>query len=228
MKIFISYSTKDNKIVRGLERYISKEMVDTWIDHQAISGGSDLNRAIKQGIDRADIYFLFISQHSLASDWVEKEIKWAMKKEEQLKYEFIVPVLLELDAWDRWRHKTLKTRSYIAYDGDSHLMAHKIKDTIVNKTIEKYNHECLLKRKVVENTLGVIATVVLMIAFFTEPTEREHIAYLQNETSYCSASHIEYQDMLFFNYTTCPINQDKKLLTVGIFNIIFSKEIENN
>lgn len=228
MKIFISYSTKDKQIVRGLEKYISKEMVDTWIDHQAISGGSDLNRVIKQGIDRADIYFLFISQHSLNSDWVEKEIKWAMKKEEQLKYEFIVPVLLEQEAWNGWKQKKLKTRSFIPYNGDSNIMAHEIKNTIVNKTIKKYEYQCLLKSKVVENILGIIATVLLMIGFFTEPTEREHIAYLQNETSYCSTSDIDYQDMMFFNYTTCPISQDKKLLTVGIFNIIFSKEIENN
>jgi len=33
--------------------------------------------------------------------------------------------------------------------------------------------------------------------------------------------------IMFMNYATCPINQDKKLLSVGIFNMIFSKEIEN-
>jgi hypothetical protein len=56
MKIFLSYSTKDEELVRGLEKYISKEMIETWIDHKAIGGGSDLTKAIKKGIDKADIY----------------------------------------------------------------------------------------------------------------------------------------------------------------------------
>jgi len=51
-------------------------------------------------------------------------------------------------------------------------MTHSIKDTIINKTIEKYNNECILKAKVVENILGVIATIIFAIAFFSEPTKR--------------------------------------------------------
>ena len=227
MKIFISYSTQDKEIVRGLEKYISKEMVNTWIDHKAIGGGSSLTKTITKGISNADIYFLFISHNSLDSDWVKKEIKLAMKKEEKLKYEFIVPVVLEEEAWDNWNEKKLKDRKYISYDEDIHTMAHEIKDTIVNKTIEKFEHECLLKGKVVENILGVIAVILFSIAFFTEPTEKEHIFHLQNESNYCSASQVNYEDVMFLSYATCPISQDKKLFSVGIFNMIFSKEIEN-
>lgn len=68
MKIFISYSTKDEQIVRGLEKYISKEMVKTWIDHKAIGGGNSLIKTITKGIADADVYFLFISHSSLDSD----------------------------------------------------------------------------------------------------------------------------------------------------------------
>lgn len=146
MKIFISYSTQDEKIVRGLDKYISKEMIETWIDHRAIVGGSDLVKAIKKGIQRADIYFLFISQNSLDSDWVNKEIKWAMQKEEKLKYEFIVPVVLEIEALKKWNNKKLKDRKYITYSGNFHDMAHEIKNTIINKTIEKFEYQCLLKK----------------------------------------------------------------------------------
>jgi len=112
MKIFISYSTNDEKIVRELEKYIPKEMVEAWIDHKKVSGGDSLSRVIKKGIKNSDIYFIFISQNSLNSEWVDKEIKWAMKKEEKLKYEFIVPVLLDKDVLPIWtkRYKKLKDR----------------------------------------------------------------------------------------------------------------------
>lgn len=228
MKIFLSYSTKDEQIVRGLEKYISKEMIETWIDHKAIGGGSDLSRAIRKGINKSDIYFLFISQNSLDSNWVDKEIKWAMQREEKLKYEFIVPVLLESEALKKWNNKKLKDRKYIIYSGDFHDMAHEIKNTIINKTIEKYDYECLLKKKVLENILGVIGIILFTIAFFTEPTEKEHATHLQNTSSNCDTSQIVYQDMMIMNYATCSISQDKKLLSVGIFNMIFSKEIEND
>ena len=227
MKIFLSYSTKDEQIVRRLEKYISKEIIETWIDHKAIGGGSDLSRAIKNGISKSDIYFVFISQNSLNSNWVDKEIAWAMKREEKLKYEFIVPVILEKEALKRWKNKKLKDRKYIEYIGDFHDMAHEIKNTIVNKTIEKYNHQCILKSKVVENILGVIVSIILTIAFFTEPTEKEHIQNFQAKYPSCNISQIKFEDMWFASYATCPINQKKKLFSFGAFNMIFVRENQN-
>jgi len=227
MKIFLSYSTKDEQIVRRLEKYISKEIIETWIDHKAIGGGSDLTRAIKNGINNSDVYFVFVSQNSLNSNWVDKEIAWAMKREEKLKYEFIVPVILEKEALDKWKNKKLKDRKYIEYIGDFHDMAHEIKNTIVNKTIEKYNHQCLLKSKLVENVFTGILMILLAIVFFTEPTENEHIQNLQSQFPSCNTSQIKFKDMWIVSYATCPISQEKKLFSFGAFNMIFVRENQN-
>lgn len=228
MKIFISYSTKDEEIVRGLEKYIPNEMLDTWIDHKAIGGGSDLTKAIKQGINRADIYFLFISQNSLNSDWVDKEIKWAMQREEKLNYEFIVPVLLEEKALKKWdSYKKLKNRNRITYMGDFHAMAHEIKNTIINKTIEKFEHQCLLKKDILNNIGGIVLAIVLSIAFFTQPTEKEHIQNLQSQFPSCNTSQVKFEDMWFVSYATCPINQEKKLFSFGVLDMIFVRENQN-
>jgi len=54
MKIFLSYSTKDEKIVRRVSTLMPSE-VFTWIDHKAIGGGSILNNKIKKGINESDI-----------------------------------------------------------------------------------------------------------------------------------------------------------------------------
>ena len=106
-------------------------------------------------------------------------------------------------------------------------MAHEIKNTIVNKTIEKYNHQCILKSKVVENILGVIVSIILTIAFFTEPTEKEHIQNFQAKYPSCNISQIKFEDMWFASYATCPINQKKKLFSFGAFNMIFVRENQN-
>jgi hypothetical protein len=228
MKIFISYSTKDEKTVRGLEKYISKEMIETWIDHKAIGGGSDLTKAIQKGIQRADIYFVFISLNSLESDWVDKEIKWAMQREEKLKYEFVVPVVLEIEALKRWDNKKLKDRKYIPYNGDFHVMAHEIKNTIVNKTIEKFEYQCLLKKDILSNIGNVILAVFLAILFFTTPSQKEHIKYLSNISTNCLSSQVKFNDMWFMTYASCPINNDKKLYSFGAFETILSREIQND
>lgn len=39
MTLFLSYSTKDEATVRGVAKYIPKEMIDVWIDHKKIGGG---------------------------------------------------------------------------------------------------------------------------------------------------------------------------------------------
>ncbi|HHH55324.1 MAG TPA: toll/interleukin-1 receptor domain-containing protein [Bacteroidetes bacterium] len=224
MKIFISYSTQDEKIVRELAKYIPKGVVDIWIDHTKMGGGAKLSKEIKKGINDANIYFLFLSKNSLDSDWVQKEIEWAIKKEETLKYEFIVPILLEEEALKKWNNKKLKDRIYITYLDDFHKMAHEIKDTIITKTIDKYDNECLLKSKLLEYIFGTIVTILAIVAYFTEPTEKEHIMRLQSEVSSCSESQVSYKDALFLNYASCPISQDKELLSVGVFDMIFTRE----
>ncbi len=227
MTLFLSYSTKDETIVRGIAKYIPTEMIDVWIDHKKIGSGKDLTRAIKSGIKNADVFFLFISKEALSSDWVKKELALAKKKEKELKYEFIVPVVLEQNAWESWKEKELKGRKYIEFlDGNIDMIAHEIKDTIVNKTIEKYEHQCLLKRDLLSNIFGGIAIILVVIAFFTEPTEKEHINHLTQKSIYCSADNIAYTDMQIVNYATCPLSQDKELFSLGVFGIILSKEIE--
>lgn len=227
MKIFISYSTKDEQRVRGLEKYISKEMVQTWIDHKAISGGSSLIKTITKGIDNSDVYFLFISQNSLNSDWVKKEIKLAIKKEEKLKYEFIVPVVLDIKAWKNWNQKKLKDRKFVSYNENIHRMAHDIKDTIVNKTIEKFEHACFLKKHFIEKFKIAIVMILCTLAYFTTPTQEEHSKHLEEASSSCYQSNIKFEDMWLVSYATCSINEQKRLSSFGAFNMMFFRETQH-
>ena len=50
-----------------MEKYISKEIIETCIDHKAIGGGSDLTRAIKNGISKSDI----MQQVRRIKDWLD-------------------------------------------------------------------------------------------------------------------------------------------------------------
>jgi len=225
MKIFLSYSTKDEKIVRSVSTLMPSK-VFTWIDHKAIGGGSILNNKIKKGINESDIFFVFISQDSIDSPWVSKEINWAIEKEKKLKYDFIVPIVLNLEAWEKWKKNPINNRNYIFYDSSEtlYLLANDIKNSIVDKTIEKFNSHCIFKEKIVEQVIAVVATIIFSIAFFTEPTEKEHIEEIQTQFPSCSVSQIEFEDMWFLSYATCPIGQGKKLFSFGALDMIFIRE----
>ena len=228
MKIFLSYSTKDEKIVRSVEKLMPSE-VFTWIDHKKIGGGSILNNKIKKGINESDIFFVFISQDSIDSKWVLKEINWAIEKEKKLKYDFIVPVVLNLEAWEKWKKNPIANRNYIFYDVNEtlYLLANDMKNSIVDKTIEKFNSYCIFKAKIVENVLGVVVSIILSIALFTDPTEKEHIQNFQAKYPSCNTSQIKFEDMWIVSYATCPISQEKKLFSFGVFNEIFVRENQN-
>jgi len=225
MKIFISYSTKDKELVRAVTKLMPFE-VDPWIDHRAIGGGSFLSSKIKKGIKEADIFFVFISQDAINSKWVPNEIKWALEKEKNLKYNFIVPVVLDEKAWNGWKKNKLVDKKYIDYNPEEshYLLANELKNSIVDKTIEKYEHQCLFKKKIVENVLGSILVVLLSIGFFTQPTESEHVENLLSKSTQCNSSEIRFDDMWFFSHATCPISQDKKLLSFGAFDMMFTRE----
>jgi len=228
MNIFISYSSKDEQKVKAIKKLMPESEVNIWIDHHELKGGSILWSNIKKGIDSSDIYFLFVSQNSIDSDWVQKEIKWAIEREEKLRYEFIVPIVLESEAWDKLKNKTIKEKLFIDYNNkDSFELANEIKDTIISKVIQKFDKKCILaKDKLFEIMGSTISGILIVIAFFTEPTEQKHIDYILYNAKNCSVADIKYTDMVnLLNFTTCKTGKDTYFLTVGVFGEIYSKEM---
>ena len=228
MKIFLSYSTKDEQIVKNVTKLMPFG-VDPWIDHKKISGGSFLSNKIKQGIKEADIFFIFISQDAINSKWVLDELNWALEKEKKLKYDYIVPIVLEQTTWEGWKKNPIKDKKYSSYNTNESLyvLANEMKNSIVDKTIEKFKYQCLLKKDIFSNFGFAFLYIILGIAFFTEPTEKEHIQNLLSKSTSCNTSQIQYTDMWFFSYSTCPIGSDKKLFSFGVFDIIFVRENQN-
>ncbi len=223
MKIFISYSTQDEKIVKELSQINSSE-VYTWIDHKSLGGGSILNNTIKKGIESSDMLFLFISQESLSSKWVKDEIKWAIEREKKLKYDFIVPVVLEQEAWDGWKQKSIKEKLYILYDDtNKYKTTNEIKDVIIDKTIERFNHHCITKKNIIDNTLIATAMGIATIAFFTTPPKEQHIKHLQSKVNNLITSEVEFEDFQILSVSNYPINKSEELLTAGAFGVTISR-----
>lgn len=98
MKSFISYSSKDN--IRFVEKFVDKlrdSGIEVWKDTLETID-VDLTNIIKE-IYKSDIFIVIISKYSVKSNWVNEEIKVAMKRkiEENLR---IFPVVLAEDDVD--------------------------------------------------------------------------------------------------------------------------------
>jgi hypothetical protein len=92
--IFLSYSRVDRAFVDGLVRSMKRAGIDVSYDEmESLRVGDRLSRRLKAAIDRHDYLAVVLSPHSVASDWVNRELKWAIEEEESSGRDKILPLI---------------------------------------------------------------------------------------------------------------------------------------
>jgi hypothetical protein len=101
IKIFISYSSKDSKLVEKICTDIKYRLLelgrpsDIWLDKWKLRGGQWYQQEIKAGIINCDVLLLVVTNNSLTSKWVESE--WSSKYSEEEKHNIkIIPLLVDI------------------------------------------------------------------------------------------------------------------------------------
>ena len=113
MKIFISHDSKQKLFVKELRKYLP-DHIDFWIDEKKILVGDDLAKTIEKTImEDVDFLILVIDSNSIHSEWVERELSWGLRREEELGRVFLLPILLEESAWESFENDSIKNRKYI-------------------------------------------------------------------------------------------------------------------
>jgi hypothetical protein len=79
LKIFISHSSKDITFARKLKHEFEKYDINVWLDEGSLKVGDILTNTFRKAIEEADFFILIISEHSLRSDWVKQEMKFAIE-----------------------------------------------------------------------------------------------------------------------------------------------------
>src|SRR4051812_25002697 len=101
MKLFMSHSSKQKLFVKELRKYLP-ESLKLWIDEKEIAVCNSLNHTIKSAIsEEADFLIIVIDNFSVNSDWVTQEIEWGLEREAELGRPFLLPLVLEPDAWSQ-------------------------------------------------------------------------------------------------------------------------------
>lgn len=96
-KAFISYSHRDSETANLFANLLEQHGVKPWIDHRMIRN-EDYAREIVKGIAEAQTFFLLVSQHSMASKDVLREVRNAVVHADAGKLR-IWPLLLERVAY---------------------------------------------------------------------------------------------------------------------------------
>jgi TIR domain/Pentapeptide repeats (8 copies) len=113
---FISYSSRNQAFVERLHVDLQAKGVRCWIDNRDIKIGENLD-SITEAIWVHDKVMLVLSAHSIASNWVEGEVKTAIERERAEKRTVLFPIRLDdavLDTSKGWASDIRQTR----YIGD--------------------------------------------------------------------------------------------------------------
>lgn len=93
--VFLSHSSKDKLFVIRLASDLAKRGVSVWVDEAQLDVGDSLIQKIAEGIYECDYVAAVISQNTVGSEWVQKELQLAMTREIEGKRIRVLPILID-------------------------------------------------------------------------------------------------------------------------------------
>jgi len=95
MAVFISYSHQDAAIVETLSLRLLTHNIKVWRDVWKTSAGDAFANDIQEAIATSTCFCVFLSAHSLGSDWVAREISAALNRASEDPSFLIIPIVLD-------------------------------------------------------------------------------------------------------------------------------------
>lgn len=100
---FISYSTKDEKFAKRLYSRMQQAGLRVWFAPEDMKGGQYSDEQIERAIQLHDRLLLVLSERSIQSKWVEREIRKARKVERAEKRRKLFPIrLVDMKTLREW------------------------------------------------------------------------------------------------------------------------------
>lgn len=95
ISVFISYNSKDIDFARRLEDSFVENHIEVWLYKDKLHPGDLILASIGSAIESIDYVVALISNNSINSPWVKKEISLALTKEIEARKTVIIPVRLD-------------------------------------------------------------------------------------------------------------------------------------
>jgi hypothetical protein len=100
---FISYSTKDQDFAERLHADLQNKGVRCWFAPHQMQGGKKIDEQIVEAIRLYDRLLLILSEDSITSNWVKREIRKAQERAERENRRVLFPVrLIDFETLRNW------------------------------------------------------------------------------------------------------------------------------
>jgi hypothetical protein len=76
--VFLCHSSEDKPFVRRLASQLSSKGIKVWLDEAEINIGDSLSEKIGSAINEMSYFVIILSDHSISSQWVKRELQVAM------------------------------------------------------------------------------------------------------------------------------------------------------
>jgi uncharacterized protein YjbI with pentapeptide repeats len=110
---FISYSSKDQDFAERLYADLQGKGVRCWFAAEDLKIGDKLRYSFDKAIQMQDKLMVLLSEHSVQSPWVEKEVETAFEKERLQKRTVLFPIRLDdavMETDQAWAADIRRTR----------------------------------------------------------------------------------------------------------------------
>ncbi|HMD97208.1 MAG TPA: toll/interleukin-1 receptor domain-containing protein [Terriglobia bacterium] len=111
---FISYSSQDDEFARRLHADLQQNGVRCWFAPEDLKIGDKFRTRIDESIRVYDKLMVILTEHSLASPWVEEEVEAALEKERKQSGKLaLFPIRLDdavMDTDQAWAASLRRTR----------------------------------------------------------------------------------------------------------------------
>src|SRR5262249_33352844 len=92
---FISYSTKDEEFAEKLRQDLERAGFECWLASHDMAIGAKIRSAIDEAMRTRENVVLILSESSIASAWVEKEVETAFENEKLVARALLFPIRLD-------------------------------------------------------------------------------------------------------------------------------------
>ncbi len=106
------HSSKQRLFVKEIKKYLPNQ-ITVWIDEMEIVVGENISSSITKAIKECDFFIAIIDEYALKSDWVSEEIKLALQREDELRRNFFLPIVIDKSSWENIDNPIIKSKKFL-------------------------------------------------------------------------------------------------------------------
>ncbi|MBR3298717.1 MAG: TIR domain-containing protein [Clostridia bacterium] len=136
-RVFISYKSEEFAIAESVRKRIEDEGIACWMAPQSIEGGKSYAQQIPNAIQNCEVFVLILSERSMRSIWVARELDRALNKGK-----YVLPFMIErLELSDEFSFYLANVQQYPAYAEYEHELERMVTDIRLCLGFPKNNME---------------------------------------------------------------------------------------